>query len=432
MTHDVMYPPEERAEALRSLQCGTLPADGARVPRSGILSGLTRDGERSRLVSFEWRSSGFRPAGISPFTKFPTLFAEHRDARLYLHLPAGRWDVLLAAHPWSGLALLRDADRYELLDLFAAESHQGSRAFSVLSRGPDDPVIVEATGMCQIPSRGTQVWFLGVAGPAGRFHPENGEPVSEACRIVKADHGTFLTRRTDTVISNQLAATGVWEPKSLAVFERFAAGARCILDVGANIGHHSVVLSRLLAPSGRLFAFEPQKEVFHLLCANLAINGCGGAEAFRLALGASPGTARMFPISYEGFSNFGALGLQLAEGSAERSGEPVRVMTLDGFLEDQEVDPGSVGFIKLDVQSFELFVLQGAEATLRLGRPTLALEVAPLWMRRCGYDYRMVYRLLADLGYLFLEEDGAPHAVPDWDGESADEWNIVALPPDRR
>lgn len=381
-----------------------------------------------RLTELPWHSVGFTQGEISPYTRRPTLYADQRGARLELSLPLGSWELLLTHHEWSGKVIIRDRTSANLINLYAPREQSGPLAVNVKSAGPHEPVTIEATGAQATDARGSQVWFLGARGIGSTFHPEAGEPVSETCRLLRGWHGNFLGLRTDTGISEHIASTGVWEKTSVAVFERYARDARLILDIGANIGHHSVVLSRLLGPGGRLFAFEPQMQMYNLLNANLVLNGCTNVEPHRIALGAAPQRLRMHPISYDSFANFGALGVQPGTDAATGSGEVIDVMCLDDFVDERGLNVEAIDFIKMDVQSFELFTLQGGLRTLKAARPVLFFEVSPFWMHRRGYDYRAIYDLITPLGYVFHNEDMTLHKIPAWDGESKAEWNVLALP----
>ncbi|MFP3733211.1 FkbM family methyltransferase, partial [Bacillus sp. SIMBA_006] len=63
-----------------------------------------------------------------------------------------------------------------------------------------------------------------------------------------------------------------------------------VVEVGANIGSHTVMLSQAVGDSGVVFAFEPQRHVFQVLCANLVINHCLNVRANQCAIGDTDGT----------------------------------------------------------------------------------------------------------------------------------------------
>ena len=201
-----------------------------------------------------------------------------------------------------------------------------------------------------------------------------------------------------------------------------------VVDVGANIGHHSVVLSRLVGAAGRVLAFEPQPFVHRVLESNLLINSCTNAQALRLALGARPGTAVMNPMDYEsGDWNVGGLGLQGSghAGNPSVVGTEVQVATLDDVIGTDDVH-----FIKCDAQGFDFEVVKGGIRTLRRCKPIVLLEVAPLSMPGGPDAYRQMYGLLTELGYVLVDPLDPGFRKPAREATGVpEEWDVLALQP---
>ena len=249
-------------------------------------------------------------------------------------------------------------------------------------------------------------------------------PVTDSLVYTQADEGRFLLLRKDIGISRTILTTGSWAVDDVALFRKIVKPGQTVLDIGANLGHHSVVFSRLVGPAGRVYSFEPQNIMLQLLGANLALNGCSNARALPMALGEFDGRTRMLPLDYEQENNFGALGLSVHPGWS--TGQPIRIARLDTILEEEEIGP--VDFVKIDVQTFELFVLRGATRFLADQSPLLFVEIAPFWTQRMnGYDAREIYHLLVKLGYRLYDKQfqpidpGAAMTV-----EENTEWDILA------
>jgi len=140
-----------------------------------------------------------------------------------------------------------------------------------------------------------------------------------------------------------------------------------VVEVGTNIGTHTVPMARALAAQGRrLVVFEPQPFIFQNLCANLALNGLDNVTAWPFACGNQAAAVHFARPNYAAVDNFGGISM-----SVERSSGSVAVpcRRLDDVLELE-----MVGLIKVDVEGFELLALQGAEATLDRCRPVLYVE----------------------------------------------------------
>jgi FkbM family methyltransferase len=390
----------------------------------GTLVGLAAGADgRPGLVSLPWRARGFaqRPSG-RPFHR-AALFADERRAELELPLPAGEWRLVLVRHAWSGQVLVRDAVGYAFHELYAPLNEHDECEIRVVSHGAEVPVVVEATGERHPQGLAAQVWLIELRSARNVFFPESGRPVGAACRLIEARHGLFLALRTDSGVAEELATTGLWEEAQVELFSRLVQPGEAVLDIGANIGCHTVALSGLVGDAGKVVAFEPQMQMYNLLNANIALNLCRNVLPFRLAAGSSAGKARMSAVSYDEFLPFGSLGIQ----NAGSGGEAVDVVRLDDFLPTLELGGAPVSFVKIDVQAHELFVLKGAERLLGEAQPSISFEAAPFWMRKAGYDWREILLLLERFGYSFFDEAGAPFSVPEWDGRSLAEWQVLAV-----
>lgn len=393
----------------------------------GLFVGLAGgpDG-RPAVASVRWRGDGFALRPSARMFRRASLFAETPRAQLELFLPAGDWGLVFLRHGWSGHILVRGASEYSLHDLYRAPPGSDEMEVRVVSHGPQSPVVVELAAQRHPQTRAGQVWLHELRKAPSVFHPEAGRAVSDTCRLIEGRHGHFLALRTDIGVADELAATGVWEQDQVELFARLVRPGETALDIGANIGHHTVALSKMVGETGHVVAFEPQMQMFNLLNANIVLNRCRNVRPFNLALGSSHDQMRMSAISYDDFMPFGSLGIQRQAGGR---GESIEVAPLDDVMRKLSLGDSPVSLMKVDVQAHELYVLQGARDFLRQAQPSISFEVAPFWMRKAGYDWRDILVLLQDLGYSFFDEAGQPLTTPEWDGESRAEWQFLALAP---
>ena len=136
-----------------------------------------------------------------------------------------------------------------------------------------------------------------------------------------------------------------------------------VVEVGANLGAHTVFLARHVTPSGTVVAFEPQRIIFQTLCANLALNSIRNVFCFQQAVGAKPGSLVVPPLDYTSETNFGSVALR-----QYRSGETVPVVTLD------DLNLAACHFLKVDVEGMEQDVLEGAKDLIARCKPVLYVE----------------------------------------------------------
>jgi FkbM family methyltransferase len=187
---------------------------------------------------------------------------------------------------------------------------------------------------------------------------------------------TFVGPARD-VITRHIYRFGAHEPTiTRYVMEHVRlADEEVALDIGANIGWYSVLLSRLSAPRSRIYAFEPDVESFVLLQRNLYVNGAANVTAVNCALGAEPGTGELRRYKHSNNGRHSLLGT--ADG---RDTLNVRIRTLAGFWQEQALAERPLGFMKIDVEGFEYFVLRGAGALLARCAQ-LILEYSPEGLR---------------------------------------------------
>ena len=227
--------------------------------------------------------------------------------------------------------------------------------------------------------------------------------------VVPTAYGMMIVNRNDWTEKNgqrfgvglELLETGAYaqdELDALALLVRCCSPDPVLLDVGANIGVHSLLFSGLAGARGRVHAFEAQRILFQMLAGNLALNSIENVYARQVALGAAPGVLRLPPVDYAQPWNFGGMGLveenpepQFAHGTAERAAadqqEPIEVTTIDHLVLPR------VDFIKIDVEGMELDVLRGGVATIERDRPPMQIE----WLARD--NGALPAYLLDDLGY---------------------------------
>jgi FkbM family methyltransferase len=128
-------------------------------------------------------------------------------------------------------------------------------------------------------------------------------------------------------------------------------------------------MARKVGPAGHIIALEPQRPVFQMLCANLAINGLENVAAHWAAAGRTAGEIIVPRLDYTLENNFGGIALD----QATQNGYPVPVRTIDA-LTNNGLTLVSCRLIKVDVEGMEAEVLAGAEATIARHRPALYIE----------------------------------------------------------
>ena len=175
--------------------------------------------------------------------------------------------------------------------------------------------------------------------------------------------GPMVYNKYDMYVGESLRKYGEFSIAEQEVFEQVVRPGALVVEVGANIGAHTVDLSRLVGRDGEVHAIEPQRIVFQTLCANLAINQCVNVFARQAAVGARNGTIMVPALDPSIRNNFGGLSLHNVNG-----GESVPLITLDSL------DLPACQLLKVDVEGMEVDVVTGGEQLIQMYRPLMYLE----------------------------------------------------------
>lgn len=161
------------------------------------------------------------------------------------------------------------------------------------------------------------------------------------------------------LIDSRIFFFHVWEPGVTALMRRQVLPGTVAIDIGANIGYCTLLLSRLVGPQGHVFAIEPSPEIRARLEAQLALNGIANVTV--IPCGISDRTERRaFHLSA---ANLGAshFGPPLAENAGEGA-DGLELRRLADVVPPAML--ARAGFIKIDVEGMEAPVLRDIAALL--------------------------------------------------------------------
>jgi FkbM family methyltransferase len=203
---------------------------------------------------------------------------------------------------------------------------------------------------------------------------------------------------------------GLYERSTTRAIRQWVRPGYIVLDVGANIGTHTLEFGRQVGPRGKVFAFEPTYFAHSKLLQNLALNPSLAAivKPEQLMLAASDNRTTEFQI-YSSWPLVHAESLHANHLGRLQSTEGARAISLDTYLRQAEVP--RVDFIKLDVDGFECEVLAGARHCLDTFRPTILLELAPYVLRERGTSLAQLVAILGRSGYRFAQLGGQALAI---------------------
>lgn len=171
-----------------------------------------------------------------------------------------------------------------------------------------------------------------------------------------------------------------------------AAKVKNILDIGANIGYISLLLSKRLEYDN-IICFEPIKKTYDYLCRNIALND---AKVKTENIGLSNEKGQMTYYYYpEGSGNASLRNLSQRDSVEEVKAD---VDTLDNYILEHNIK--NIDFMKIDVEGSEFLVLKGGKNLICDSKPIIYVELLRKWSAPFNYRPNDVLQWLGNMGYV--------------------------------
>lgn len=213
-----------------------------------------------------------------------------------------------------------------------------------------------------------------------------------------------LTQGIDFAIYLQ----GGFEPMSLREYASLVRKGDTVFDIGANIGSHTLPLARLVGSSGKVVAFEPTDYAYIKLQRNLSLNPSlrsmvSSVQALLVATGEEQ-KPESIPSSWSLEAPNLDDHIHPVHKGTYNSLRGAATTQLDQWVAANHLN--RLDFVKMDVDGFEVDVLEGAKHTLKYFRPVIMMELAPYVFKERGRSFEEPICLLCCFGYQAREVNG--------------------------
>lgn len=188
-------------------------------------------------------------------------------------------------------------------------------------------------------------------------------------------------------VDSEIYADGVYEPEILTIIKDSLKSESIFVDIGANIGQHSLFASRF---AKKVYSFEPIGKIYQQFMESISLNGFDNIQVQNYALGNQEIT---LPI-YGNANNMGASSVVSTEN--RKKIQDIEVKRFDDVSEALGIE--RVNFIKIDVEGYEFDVLLGAKQSIQKFHPILLIEFSP-------YFYKQIDITISNKIIEFLEQN---------------------------
>jgi FkbM family methyltransferase len=223
---------------------------------------------------------------------------------------------------------------------------------------------------------------------------------------VRTGHASLHVDVRDVGVGQPLFEKKYYERRETAYFSTIVSEGMTVIDVGANLGYYTTLISKLVGPTGKVFAFEPDQRNLSLLRKNVTLNNCRNVGIFAKALGANKGKS----LLYQSANNLGDH--HLYETQVNRSSVSVDVDTLDNLLFEDRIALANV--VKMDVQGYEYYVALGMSEMMKRAKEMVVLsEFWPHGLALAKASPRAFIEFFRDRRFhlFMLDEDAKETAV---------------------
>ena len=182
----------------------------------------------------------------------------------------------------------------------------------------------------------------------------------------------WILDNPDDIIQKILISGRFYERDYLDLMHTYCPKDATILDLGANVGNHTVYFSKFFEAK-KIYSIEPLPRAYRMLLANIALNYCHNVNVDYIGLAMGDRECMGYPITIYGKDNLGSTMLNpnpLTDVDPGDIHDPVKIVRGDMLFKDEHVD-----FIKMDIESMEIVALAGLSETISRCRPAMFIEV---------------------------------------------------------
>jgi len=214
-------------------------------------------------------------------------------------------------------------------------------------------------------------------------------------KLIKYKNISFfiLIKKKNFGIDTSIYMNNIYEEDIMDLFYKYIKKEDVVFDIGANIGYHSLFISKIVGDKGKVYSFEPIKNLTEQLEKSINKNNITNININNIAVGNS---------NYETdiYLNEENIGGSSLVNKSFKNKEKIIVKKLDGIYFNKIK---KLNFVKIDVEGFEYEVLLGMEKLINKFKPKIILEYSPILYK--NNDDLNIINFLKKIGYKLYDID---------------------------
>ncbi|HCY77914.1 MAG TPA: hypothetical protein DHV28_18565 [Ignavibacteriales bacterium] len=212
------------------------------------------------------------------------------------------------------------------------------------------------------------------------------------------NHNNYLIRYHNDGDDQELLYLANWAKyfeEEYPILNKLINSGDVVVDVGANLGFFSIIISKIVGEKGNVFSFEPSINIFSKLIDNLKLNSITNVNLENCGLGKSDEI-----LTLKRNKKYSGMSTLVLEQDNEIIEEQVKITSLDKYFFDKVI---KIDLIKIDTEGFEPEVLIGAKKIITSYKPVIYIELGGgKFLKSSG----RAIKILNDYGYkLPIKED---------------------------
>ena len=207
----------------------------------------------------------------------------------------------------------------------------------------------------------------------------------------------YFSNAYDRYLALILWKIGLWEQFQHDLIKRYCQPSMCVIDIGANIGFHTLQMAQSVGEQGKVYAFEPDPSNFATLKRNLDENHIKNVTTVNAAISSKTGKVKLFQSEFHHGDH-----RIYKHGKDDQRSINIQAYALDDYIDPNQV----VDLIKIDIQGAEGLALSGmAKLIDRCPKLLIIMEFWPMGLIQTGFSAEDLLSGMVNRGFSIYEID---------------------------